>query len=110
VEDLDDKDNFSSKINLDMDIDEMRREMLKYIELICSTGLKSLRTVPDISHVIELVEPKPFREKQRHIPHAERADFNALLKELSQYKIIVPSNSPYSSQPFSSQMDQYVSP
>ena len=99
VEDLDDNENFSRKINMDMDIDEMRKEMLKYIEPICSTGFKSLRTVPDITHVIELVEPKPFREKQRHIPHAKRADFNALLKELSQYKIIVPSNSPYSSQP-----------
>ena len=35
---------------------------VKIIEPICSTGFKSLRTVPEISHVIELIEPKPFRE------------------------------------------------
>ena len=99
IEDLEDEEQMEPKITMDMEINQMRDCILKYIEPICSNGFSSLGTYPDIKHVIELVEPKPFRDKMRQIPHAKRKDFNILLKELLDAGIIVASNSQYSSQP-----------
>ena len=48
VEDLDDKEDFKPQIRLDMEVEQMREEILKYIEPICSTGFSSLRTAPGV--------------------------------------------------------------
>jgi hypothetical protein len=82
-----------------MDIEQMRAEIIKYMEPIISTGFQGLKTAPGVTHVIELVDQKPFREKYRAVPHSKRADFNKLLNELIHHKIIVESKSPYSSPP-----------
>jgi hypothetical protein len=101
VEDLsvEDPESTPNKISLDMDIEQMRAELLKYMKPIISTGFEGLKTAPGVTHVIELVDQKPFREKYRAVPHSKRADFNKLLNELVHHKIIVESKSPYSSPP-----------
>jgi hypothetical protein len=74
-------------------------EIIKYMEPIISNGFQGLKTAPGVTHVIELLDQKPFREKYRADPHSKRADFNKLLNELIHHKIIVESKSPYSLPP-----------
>jgi hypothetical protein len=99
IDDLDDDKKFIPKITDDCDLDKMREEILKYVECICSTGLNSLKTAPGVTHVIELVEEKPFREKFRQVPHSKREEFTKLLLELRDSGMIVESKSNYSSPP-----------
>ena len=53
IEDLEDEEQMEPKITMDMEINQMRDCILKYIEPICSNGFSSLGTYPDIKHVIE---------------------------------------------------------
>ena len=78
-------------------IDELREEALRYVKEICSDGLKGLKVTSDITHVIELTDNKPFREKYRAVPHAKRAEFKVLIDGLLEEGFIRPSKSPYAS-------------
>ena len=84
-----------------MNIIEMRAAMLKYVECINSTGIASLSSTSalGVTHVIELTEEKPFRDKYRQVPHNKREEFNKYLHELATNGFIVESNSNYSSCP-----------
>ena len=101
MDDLDDEQTFSSQIREDMNIIELRESMLKYVECISSTGLASLSSTAavGVSHVIELMEEKPFRDKYRQVPHSKRDEFNKYLNELVDNGFIVESKSNYSSCP-----------
>jgi hypothetical protein len=101
LEDLEDEQTFSPVINEEMNIIEMRAAMLKYVECISSTGIASLSTTSalGVTHVIELTEEKPFRDKYRQVPHNKREEFNKYLHELATNGFIVESKSNYSSCP-----------
>jgi hypothetical protein len=65
MEDLDDEQPFYSQMSEDMNILEMREAMLKYVNCISSNGIASLSSTAavGVTHVIELMEEKPFSDK-----------------------------------------------
>ncbi|KYO42741.1 hypothetical protein Y1Q_0023049 [Alligator mississippiensis] len=50
-----------------------------------------------VKYHIRLSNPRPFRERSRHIPLAEMAEIRRHLQELMDHRIIIESKSPYAS-------------
>ena len=83
----------------DNSVEELKADVLKHIECICSNGMEGLKATSNITRVIELTENKTFTERYRSVPHNKRPEFKKLLDELYANGIIVDSKSDYCSPP-----------
>ncbi|CAF0929655.1 unnamed protein product [Brachionus calyciflorus] len=66
---------------------------------ISATSLLHLKPSTITEHKIELTEPKqePIRQKMRRIPFSKRGEFDKMIDEMLEAKLIQPSNSSWSS-------------
>ena len=78
-------------------IEDATQEIINEFEDIFSDGLNGFRTQSLTTHVIELDNPRPFREKFRAVPYAKRLEFKQQIEALKAAGMIVDSKSPYSS-------------
>ena len=59
-------------------VKQHKEDMIKYIEEICSDGLKGLKATSEVTHIIELTTEKPFNERFRAVPYSKRPEFKKL--------------------------------